>query len=143
MIRNVCKEDLDVLGKLFGKTFKEEDVDFELSMLDEVDEEIFSVFLVGVYRIPYEIGADKDDEFFYHEVLGVYTKDENDESLNRVFYETCAATNKVITFWIPWSEIYEKMLSPAFIKGNGGKIKHLFCIAFSNNLKSKYKGDTK
>jgi len=128
MIRNVCKEDLDRLRELLGKPIKEDEVDFELSMLDEAEGESYSAFLVGKYRIPYEIGAEDDDEFFYHEVLGVYPKDGEDKSLNHVYNKICAATNKYIYFWIPWSEEYEKLLSPAFIKDSEYGIKHLYTI---------------
>jgi len=129
-----------MLNELLGKPLNEEYVDYELSMLDETDGEINAVFLVGVYRIPYEIGAEDDDDFYYHEVLGVYAKDGDGEALNHAFYEACAATKKYIYFWVPWSEEYENMLSPAFIEETEDGIRHLYRITFSNQ-KSKYKNE--
>jgi len=137
MVRNVNKEDLDTLSKLLGKTFKEEEVDFELSMLDEVDSGIFSVFLVGKNRVPYEIGAVDEDDFVYNEVLGVYTQDEEDESLTHTFYETMAATRKMVFFWKPWTEEDAKILLPTFTEDIHNNLKYLSCIAFPKITKYK------
>jgi len=140
MIRNICKEDVGMLSELLGKTLDAEVIDYELSMLDDVDGEIRSAFVVGVYRVPYEMGASEDDEFFFHEVLGYYSGDEDDESLNRAFHESCAATNKLIYFWIPWTKENEERMAPAFIENTCYNIRHLYTIVLSGNLKSKYKG---
>jgi len=142
MIRNVKKEDLPKVNELIGKSIKEEDVDFNLSMLDEVDGEIFSVFLVGIYRIPYEIGAEDDDDFYYNEVLGVYSK-YDDESLSHSYNEVCAATHRMsmTMFWMPWTEENAKLLAPAFIEDSDKNVKYLFSITYSNEV-SKYKSNT-
>jgi len=140
MIRNIRKEDVGKLNELLGKTLDADAIDYELSMLDDVDGEIRSAFVVGVYRVPYEMGASDDDEFFFHEVLGYYSGDEDDESLNHSFYESCAATNKYIYFWKPWTKEDEEMMAPAFIENVCYKMRHLYTIVLSGNLKSKYKG---
>jgi len=130
MIRNVCKEDLGVLGKLLGKTFKEEDVDFELSMLDEVDGEIFSVFLVGVYRIPQELKG-FDTECFYHEILGIYTKESNDETLIKLINKSTETTRKLILYWVSWSDEYAKVLKPAFVEKEYRGMRFLYYITLT------------
>jgi len=138
MVRNVCEEDLGKLSELLGKPIKEDKVDFELSMLDEVGGEIQSAFVVGMYRVPSEIGGETDDDFDYHEVLGVYTKKKDGESLSHALYEACVATNQYIYFWLPWTEEYEKLLSPLFIEEHEDGIKHLYAIPFTCG-ESKYK----
>jgi len=143
MVRNVCKEDLPKVNELIGKTVKEEEVDFDLSMLDEVDGEIHSIFLVGIDRVAYEIGGEDDDadEFYCHEVLGVYTK-YDDESLSHSYNEVCAATHKMrmTMFWLPWTKENAKLLAPAFVEHSDNNARYLFSITYSNEV-SKYKRD--
>jgi len=143
MIRNVCKEDIQTLSKLLDKQLKPEDIDFDLSMIDEENGETQSVFLVGVCRIPYEIGAEDDDDFDYNEVLGVYTKNAEDESLSHTYNEVCAATHNLsyTMFWLPWTEENAKLLAPAFVENDEDGIKYLFSITYSNEV-SKYKADS-
>jgi len=141
MVRNVSKEDLGVLSKLLGKTFKDEEVDFTLSMLDEVDEEIHSVFLVGVDRVAYEIGGEDDDadEFYCHEVLGIYTK-YDDESLSHSYNEVCATAHSwhMTMFWMTWTEEKAKLLAPALIEDFENNTRYLYDITYGN-VESKYK----
>jgi len=141
MVRNVCKEDLPKVSELIGKTVKEEEVDFNLSMLDEVDGEIHSLFLIGKCRVPYEIGGEDDDDFDCNEVLGVYTK-YDDESLSHSYNEVCAATHNMsfTMFWLPWTEENAKLLAPAFVEDCECGLKHLYSITYSNEV-SKYKRD--
>jgi len=138
MIRNVAPEDIGKLSELFGKLFKENEIDYELSMLDEADGDFFSVFLVGVLRVPEEL-EDFNTEVYFHEVLGVYTKDINDESLEHVFYESIAAAKNMVMYWMPWSEEYAEMLAPAFVEETYNGVRILYYILMSK-LKSKYKG---
>jgi len=127
MIRNVSKEDMGKLSELFGKRFNENEIDYELSMLDEVDGDFFSVFLVGALRVPEEL-EDFNTEVYFHEVLGVYTKDINDESLDHAFYESKEATNKLIMYWLPWTEEYAEMVEPVFVEDTYNGFRFLYYI---------------
>jgi len=138
MIRNVSKEDIGKLSELFGKQFNEDEIDYELSMLDDVDGDFFSVFLVGALRVPEKL-EDYDDEVFWHEVLGIHTKDFNDKSLEHVFYESKAATHKLIMYWLPWTEENAKMVQPGFIEETYNGVRFL-CYMVMSRLDSKYKG---
>jgi len=140
MVRNVSKEDISKLNGLLNQTLDEETVDYELSMLDEEDGEILSAFVVEKYRVPYEIGAEDDDEYEYHEILGVYIKDGNDESFEHSFYESCVATDMLVLFWVPWTEEYEKILTPTFVDYTENNTRHLFTITYTKE-KSKYKAN--
>ena len=137
MVRNVSKEDISKLNGLLNQTLDEETVDYELSMLDEEDGEILSAFVVEKYRVPYEIGAEDDDDFYYNEVLGVYCKDNNEESLNKVFYETTAATKKMVFFWLLWTENDAEILSSIFIDDTMDDIRYLYRTTFPKITKYK------
>lgn len=130
MVRNICKEDVSKLSELLGKTLDVEAIDYELSMLDDVDDEIRSAFVVGKYRVPYEIGAYDDDDFYYHEVLDVYCKENDEVSLNIVFYDVTAATKGMVLWWTPWTKERAALLSPAFIEKYENNMQYLSCLTF-------------
>jgi len=130
MIRNVCKEDLPKVNELIGKTVKEDDVDFKLSMLDEVEGEIVSVFLVGVYRIPQELKG-FDTECFYHEILGIYTKESNDEILIKLINKSMETTRKLILYWVSWSDEYAEVLKPVFVEKEYRGMRFLYYITLT------------
>jgi len=138
MIRNVNKNDVRKLSEILGKPLAENEIDYELSMLEEVDGEIFSVFLVGIWREPKELKG-FNTEVYFHEILGIYTKDIEDESLDYLFYESKAASDKLVMYWIPWTEENAKLAEPAFVEETYKGMRFLYYITLSN-LDSKYTG---